>query len=336
MEERIAAYLAHRMPAAREVQVSRLWRVPGGASRETWSFDVAWQEGHESGGGGFILRRDPDASLLETDREREYRIYRALEGTDVPAPRARWLESDPHWLDRPFFIMERIDGCQTAGDHLAGPAFASLRPKVAARKMEILGTIHRLDWRALGLGVLGVPESVAACAPRELAYWRTVVRAEALEPQPVLEAAMDWLAAHLPAPAPCIALVHGDYRTGNFLYDEVGEIRGILDWEMAHLGDPLEDLAWLCLRSWRFRRAGMIGGLAPREEMFGLYAQASGLKVDERAVRWWEILGNIKLAAIFLTGARSFAEGRTPEIMMALVGRMLPPLEAEILALLGW
>jgi aminoglycoside phosphotransferase (APT) family kinase protein len=334
--QQLAAYLAHRMPAARDLRVEDLRRIPGGASRETWSFDVVWVEDGVERRRGLILRRDPDAGLLETDRAREYDIYRALAGTAIPVPRALWLEVDPTWLGRPFFIMERIDGCFAAPQALMGRAFERLRPAIAARKIAILGEIHRLDWQARGLASLGPPESPADCAPRELAHWRRVVEDEAIEPQPVLTAALAWLAAHPPPPAQRIALVHGDFRTGNFLFDRHGAIRGILDWEMAHLGDPLEDLAWLCLRSWRYRRDEQVGGLLPRDEAYRLYAQASGVRVDEEAVRWWEILGNVKLAAIFLTGARSFVEGRTHAILMAIVGRMLPPLEAELLDLLGW
>lgn len=336
MQKRIAAYLAHRMPAARNVAVAALRRIPGGASRETWSFDATWEEDHEPHTGGFILRRDPDASLLETDRGREYAIYRALEGTPVPAPRALWLEPDPSWLDRPFFVMERVDGCWTAPQLLVSPAFDRVRPAIAERKMAILGEIHALDWRAKGLAELGVTESAAACAPRELAHWRSVVAREAIEPQPVLEVAMDWLGAHPPPPAQRIVLVHGDYRTGNFLFDRRGGIRGVLDWEMAHLGDPLEDVAWLCMKSWRFRKDDLVGGLLPRAEAYARYEAATGVHVDAAAVHWWEVLANVKLAAIFLTGARSFVEGRTTEIMMAVVGRMLPPLETELLDLLGW
>ena len=334
MEDRIAAYLAHRMPEARNVSVSGLHRIPGGASRETWSFYAAWEENGEACEGGLILRRDPEASLLETDREREFRIYRALRRTSVPVPQALWSEADPAWLDRPFFIMERIDGCWTSPQVLTDPRMERIRPEVAARKMAILGEIHSVDWRYLGLDFLGVPRSEAECAPRELAHWRGVVRQEALEPQPVLELALSWLADHLPPPAQRIVLVHGDYRTGNFLFDRRGAIRGVLDWEMAHLGDPLEDLAWLCQWSWRFRHNDLVGGLLPRAEAYAHFEEASGVRVDETAVHWWEVLANVKLAAIYLTGARSFVEGRTSEILMAIVGRMLPPLEAELLSLL--
>jgi aminoglycoside phosphotransferase (APT) family kinase protein len=335
MEERIAAYIAHRMPAAGDVRVAALRRIPGGASRETWSFDATWQEGDSARTAGFILRRDPDASLLETDREREYQIYRALEGTGVPAPTARWLEPDPSWLDRPFFIMDRIDHCFTAPQALMDERMSHVLEPVARQKMAILARIHQLDPAALNLDVLGVPPAPDECAPRELAHWRNILAREAMEPQPVLELAAAWLAAHPPAPARRISLVHGDYRTGNFLFDRRGEIRGILDWEMAHLGDPVEDLGWLCGRTWRYRRDERVGGLLDRARAFRLYEEAGGVTVDPEAVRWWEILGNLKFAVICLTGARSFREGRTTEIMMAVVARMVPPLEVELLDLIA-
>lgn len=333
---RVAAYLRHRMPAAQDLTVSRLHRLPGGASRETWSFDAAWQENGVARSAGFILRRDPDASLLETERRREFLVYRALAGTDIPVPRALWLEEDPAWLDRPFFVMERIDGCWAAPQVLLDPRMERIQAPVAEQAITILARIHQVDWQARGLAPLGVPDSPATCATRELAHWRRVIEQEALEPQPVLEAALDWLAEHPPPPAQRIVLVHGDFRTGNFLFDRHGVIHAVLDWEMAHLGDPLEDLAWMCQKSWEFRREGRVGGLLHRDEVYARYQAAACVRVDPTALHWWEVLANVKLAAIYLTGARSFVEGRTGEVLMAIVGRMVPPLEAELLRLLGW
>lgn len=334
MEERIAAYLQHRAPEQGTPRVEALRRIPGGASRETWSVDVVWDSDGSEHRRGYIIRRDPDASLLETDRGREYAIYRALAGSDIPAPRALWLEEDPAWLDRPFFVMERIDNCFSAPQALVDPRMARIQPRVAEQKMAILARIHRLDWQERGLAELGVPVSPSGCAPRELAHWQHVLKQEAVEPQPVLQAAITWLRAHLPPAAHHIALVHGDYRTGNFLFDRRGEVRGILDWEMAHLGDPLEDLAWLSLRVWRYARDERIGGLLDRDEAYRMYEAAGGVAVNRTAVHWWEILGNVKMAVICLTGGRSFVEGRTREIMMALVARMTPRLDMEILDLL--
>ncbi len=309
-------------------------RIAGGASRETWSFDAAWHDGAEERSAGYILRRDPDAGLLESDRGIEYAVYRALDGSPVPAPRALWLELDSVWLDRPFFVMERIDHCFAAPAALMSPAMHKLHPELARQKVEILAAIHWLDWRSLPLEALGDPPLPEDCAGRELAKWRTVVQQQAIEPQPVLELALTWLGAHLPPPPERVTLVHGDYRTGNFLFDRRGVIRGILDWEMAHLGDPVEDLAWASIRQWQFARDGKAGGLLPREELIHRYETVSGIHVDPTAFFWWELLGNVKMAAIDLTGARSFVEGRTREVLMAVVGRMLPALEVEVIRLM--
>lgn len=334
LERALTAYLGHKLPDADGIEVSGATKIVGGASRETWSFDADWREGGESRRQGFILRRDPDASLLESTGDREYAVYQALAGSDVPVPRAFWVEPDPAWLERPFCLMERIDGAFAQPQVLMSDAFAVARPELARQKLTILAAIHRLDWRARGLEPFGVPEP-GACAGGELQAWRAVIEREALEPQPVLLAAIGWLGAHLPPSPRRIVLVHGDYRTGNLLCDRQ-RIRAVLDWEMAHLGDPMEDLGWLCLRSWRFQHNELVGGLLEREEAFRIYEAAGGDPVDREAVFWWEVFANVKLAAIFLTGGRSFVERRTNNLMMALVAHMIPPLEQELARLLGW
>jgi len=320
------------MPDAREIEVSQLWRIPGGASRETWSCDATWREGKARQGRGLIIRRDPEASLLETERYVEFRVYQAVQGSGIPVPEVFWLEDDPRWLERPFFVMARLPG-EASPQVLVPAAFNGHAEAIAAHKIEILARIHGLDWAALGLDFLGVPSSAAACAEREIARWEAIMRAQQLEPQPVLELALAWLRSHRPV-AQRVTLVHADYRTGNFLVDG-GRISGVLDWEMVHLGDPLEDVAWVCLRSWRWAGDARVGGLLPRAEFYRRYEEASGLTVDPEAVRFWEVLGNLKLAVIFLTGARSFCEGRSKDALLALTAYFNPDIELEILRLIA-
>jgi len=335
MEDRIAAFLKSRL-AAGEVSVSNVYRIPGGASRETWAFDAQWREDGKEIRQGFILRRDPDASVLETDRDLEFRVMDAVQAHGIPVPRMFWLEQDTSWLDRPFFVMERVDGCETSPSKvLMDPRFYVVRDRIGERFVDILAAIHRLEWRALGLDFLGPPANEDSCGMMEIEKWEAIVDREALEPQPVLRAACRWLRRRLPPPAQRIVLVHADYRTGNFLCDPQGQIVGVLDWEMAHLGDPMEDIAWACLRPWRWMGDEQVGGLLRREEFYEKYSAASGLRVDEEAVRFWEVLGNVKLAAIFLTGGRSFCEGRTRAPMMALLGRNVGRLELEVMDLMG-
>jgi aminoglycoside phosphotransferase (APT) family kinase protein len=336
LAEQIARYLSHRLPRAREVQVSGLRRIPGGASRETWAFDASWEEDGCRLHRGFVIRRDPPASLLVTDRDVEFQVMAAVGRAGVPVPRVLWLETDGQYLERPFFVMERIDGCETAPHALlADPQYAGARPRLAERFVQVLASLHALDWGSLGLGeALGPPPAPSECARREIEKWEQVLERDALGPQPVLRAALRWLRRHLPPPAQRIVLVHGDYRVGNFLYDPQGEVRGVLDWEMAHLGDPLEDLAWACLRPWRWAGDERVGGLLERERFFRLYEELTGLQVEPEAVRFWEVLGNVKLATIFITGARALAEGKSREPILALTARGNPRLELEIMALM--
>ena len=336
LEERIADFLRSRLPAAESLTVSAVHRIPGGASRETWSFDASWRENGTETARGFILRRDPDASLLETDRDLEYRVMQAAYDAGVPVPGMHWLEEDPAWLDRPFFVMQRIDGCETSPTKvLMDPRLFPHREKTSRQFIEILARIHEIDWREGGLAFLGVPADASACGLMEIEKWEAIVDREALEPQPVLRAAFRWLRRHQPRPAQRLVLVHADYRTGNFLCDDEGNIRGILDWEMAHLGDPIEDLGFCAIRPWRWTGNEAVGGLMDRANFIRWYEEASGLSVDEESLRFWEVLGNVKLAAIFLTGARSFCEGRTRSPMMAFLGRNVSRLELEIMDLMG-
>jgi aminoglycoside phosphotransferase (APT) family kinase protein len=335
LEQRISDYLSQKLGVP-DVAVSDVRRIPGGASRETWSFDARWRDDGRDVERGFILRRDPDASVLVTERDIEFRVMEAVARHDVPVPVMHWLETDGGALDRPFFVMERIDGCETSPTKvLMDPRFFASRDRIAREFVEILGRIHAVDWQATGLEFLDSPASEKDCGLTEIEKWEAIVDRDTLEPQPVLRAAFRWMRRHLPAPAQRIVLIHADYRTGNFLCAPEGEIKGILDWEMTHLGDPMEDVGWACMRPWRWLGDEKIGGLADRGDFYRLYEEAAGFKIDEEAVRFWEVLGNVKLAAIFITGARSFSDGRTRSPMMAFLGRNVGRLELEVMDLMG-
>ena len=336
LEPRIATYLATRLPAQGDVAVSGLYRIPGGQSRETWSFDATWRESGGEVSRGFILRRDPDASLLESDRDLEFRVMEAVRDHGVPVPQMYWLEQDASHLDRPFALMERLDGCDASPQKvLMDPAYFPARNRISDEFIRILAVIHAIDIADLALPVLGQPPGLSACGPQEVEKWARIVEQESLEPQPVLRAAFAWLRKHPPKPAQRIVLVHADYRTGNFLARPDGEIVGILDWEMTHIGDPLEDIGWACIRPWRWMGTEHIGGLMDRADFYKKYEALSGFHIDEDSVRFWEILGNAKLAAIFLTGGRSYCDGRTHSAMMAFLGRNVRRLELEIMDLMS-
>jgi aminoglycoside phosphotransferase (APT) family kinase protein len=319
---RLETYVASRLPDGTGVTVSNLDRIFGGGSRETYRFAVSYREGGRDVSRRLILRRDPPASLIETERRVEFAAYRAFYGTRVPVPEPLWLEEDPRHLDHPFFIMEEITGCEASPMRLMCPPWDAHLVEIGRQKWTILGEIAKADPQALGL--VGIMEAVApdAAWERELAHWVKDLDHDEIEPQPITRAAIRWLRRNPPPPAQRISVVHADYRTGNFLVDEAGTIRGILDWELAHLGDPLEDLAWGINRVWCWNRDDRAGGLLPKEDAIRLWEASSGLRADRDALRWWELFSCVKGQAIWLSAAREYHDGTNRDPILALAAWM--------------
>lgn len=311
---RVAAYVAARLPQAADVAVHDLERIPGGASRETYRFRATWTESGAARERRMILRRDPPASLIDTERRIEFAAYRAFHGSAVPVPQMLWLEEDPRHLDHPFFIAEEVAGFQASPQVLFSGAYDAALPRLAERKWTILGEIARAD--AGGLSEVMAAPAAEDCWRRELAHWETILDRDEAEPMPIVRAAIRWLKASPPPPAQKVGVVHGDYRTGNFLYDAAGEIHAVLDWEMAHLGDPLEDLAWGFNPVWSFGRGDLAGGLCGKAEAVATWERASGLTADPAALHWWTLFNCVKGQAIWVGSARAFIDGGNKEPIM--------------------
>ena len=317
LESRLAAYLAEKLPDASDVRVDGLERIFGGASRETYRFVLRTHRDGEDESRRLILRRDPPGSLIETDRAVEYAAYRAFYGTAVPVPEALWLEEDGKRLEYPFFIMEELAGLQSSAQ-----AAAQHAAKLAPQKWSILGEISKADPAALGLDNVMAAVAAEECWQRELSYWENEIDRHELCPQPIARAAIRWLRRHPPPPAQRVSVVHADYRTGNYLFDEEGTIRGILDWEMAHLGDPLEDLAWGLNPVWQ-SADGRVGAIATREEAISIWEEASGLRADPEALHWWELFSSVKGQAIWVSSAKEFTDGKNQDLILALAGWLM-------------
>ena len=188
---------------------------------------------------------------------------------------------------------------------LNGDQPLAARVALAERFCDVLVSIHQVDWRGLGLDSV-LPDPGAAASLVALDHWEAVLRKHQLEPLPELDLVAGWLRAHAPS-SPGTVLVHGDFKPGNALLrgDDVGVV---LDWETAHLGDPLEDLGWVTnpLR----RREHQIPGAWTAAELLFRYRESTGVVVAEEALQWWRVLANFKLAVIGLTGVAAFVDGR--------------------------
>jgi aminoglycoside phosphotransferase (APT) family kinase protein len=315
LEPRLARYIESRLPGASDVAVTALERISGGASRETYRFRLSYREAGQTHERRLILRRDPPASLINTERRVEFEAYRAFADSAVPVPRMLWLEEADEALDHPFFIAEELAGYQASPQMLFAGDYDAVLPKVAERKWTILGAIAAADPVALGLTSVMPAPTLDTAWLRELDHWEAIFDTDEAEPQPIARAAIRWLRANPPPPAQKLSVVHGDYRTGNFLYDAAGEIHGVLDWEMAHLGDPLEDLAWGFNPIWQFGR-GLAGGLLPQEAAVAIWERASGLTAHPAALHWWTLFNCVKGQGIWVGSARAFIDGGNREPIM--------------------
>ena len=154
-----------------------------------------------------------------------------------------------------------------------------------------------------------------------------------VEEHPVFDLAFRWLAGNVPESG-VARLVHGDFRVGNVMVDQRG-LAAVLDWELAHIGDPMEDLGWLCGRSWRYGRDELTcGGVGRREDLVRAYEAASGQSIDPNALRFWEVFGNLRWGVFTLVQVRPFLDGQSPSIELATIGRRAAETEWELLNLI--
>jgi aminoglycoside phosphotransferase (APT) family kinase protein len=312
----------------REVVIERLRRVPGGASRETWSFDLRCDGGPPR---ALVLRRDPGRTSVGSDRALEFRVLQAAHASGVPVPAVLWLGDDPAILDGRFFVMERIEGETLARRLLREPSYAEARRVLAGQLGATLARIHAVPIDDPRLAALPGAHDTGHAAFLELARYEEIYRRLAPEPHPVIEYGFRWLARRVPASGRRV-LVHGDYRIGNVMFGPEG-LRAVLDWEQAHVGDPMEDLGWMCVRAWRFGSPLPVGGIGERDEFFRAYERAGGDAVDPEVVRFWEALGDLKWAVICIAQAKTYLDGGVKSLELASIGRRTAEAEHDLLEL---
>jgi len=331
LQARLEAFLAEKTQS--EVRVTAARQLTGGASRDTWAVDV------EVGGPPaallrLVLRRDMGGTISDEalSREQEFRVLQAAQAAGVQVPAPRWLCSDPAVLGVPFLLMDRLEGESVGRRVVREPALAEARRVLPRQMAEQLARIHAIDPVAGNLDFLPRPEpglSPARTAVERMAQhlWRLG------EPHPVLELAIRWLDRHAPD-CPQSVLVHGDFRVGNLMVGPQGLV-GVFDWEFAHVGDPAEDLAWPCVRSWRFGQDRLrLGGIAEPEAFLEVYERLSGRTVSRWSLRYWEVLGNLRWAVGCIAQAQRHLSGQTTSLELASLGRRTAEMELELLDLL--
>lgn len=311
LEQRLAAYLAHRQPQAADIRVDDLARIHGGSSQETFRFRARWREGGADHARHLILRRAPEKGLVNADADVEFKVYSALGPTGVPVPAAHYMELDPAWLDRSFFIMDLVPG-EPGHFFGGGDPYGGASGAVGRNFWHHMGTLAAQDHRALGLTFLRNGNATGGYWQAELAHWEAKLDEGEAAVEPAVRGAIRWLRRNPPPEAMKPAIVHGDYRNGNFLFLPDGTISAVLDWEMVHIGDPLEDIAWALDPMWTFER------YFPLEEGLAVWEAASGMTIDRAALDWWRLFVAVKACGIWTTAEASFQDGINKEMIIAL------------------
>jgi aminoglycoside phosphotransferase (APT) family kinase protein len=298
----------------------RLTRIPGGASRETWLAD--------DGSARWVVRRDPKGSVSLVPMEGEFALLSAAEEADVPVPHPLACESQDGRFGSPGMLLSFVKGTSVAPRVLRKPEYEGARSKLTSQLGQALARIHSIEPAALE-GIL--PAAQADPALAQIEEWERQLD-EIGEPLPAVELGLRWLRAQAPDPAEP-RLVHGDYRLGNFIVDEQG-LAAVIDWELAHLGDPAEDIGWLCIRSWRFGNDDRpIAGVGELDDFLAAYESAGGAPVDRERIRYWEAFGNVKWAVICARQAHDHLSGVRRSHELASLGRRICEPEWDLLEL---
>lgn len=323
LERQLRSLAPSLMPGGCDIR--GLQRLSGGASQEMWAFEVCG----DAGVAALIMRRAPSGRLDSSESHAGYaaeaRLNILAARAGVPVPEVCLLLEPGHGLGAGF-IMRRVAGEALGRKIVSDARFAQARTRLAYQCGAAMAAIHRIPLAEL-------PPLRHAPAQDELAYYLNRHRRHG-QRRPVFELAFRWLAMNMPEPSTASSLVHGDFRNGNLLVDESG-LSAVLDWELAHLGDPMEDLGWICVNSWRFGCIDKpVGGFGEREELFAGYEDAGGV-VDRERVRFWEVLGTLKWGVMCEGMADTYLTGAERNVEKLIIGRRASETEIDLLRLLA-
>jgi aminoglycoside phosphotransferase (APT) family kinase protein len=312
--KRLADWLSSKVPDAKDITVTDV-QVPGagGLSNETVLFTATWREGGIEQTRGMVARVQPDGPGVFPDYDlcKEASVIKALaENTPVPVPDVYFFEDDPAVFGSPFLVMERIDGRIPADDppFTAAGWVLDLTPEQRRpmwhNSIDVLAQIHGVDWRALGLDFLDTPDNHSGL-DAGLAQWRkTFEWAAEGEPNPTIEAALNWLEKHRPAGDGPKVLNWGDARVGNIIFSDDLAAAGVLDWEMVVLASREQDLGWwLFLMRHHTEGVGLPlpDGIPDRDETVDYYEQITGHRVQN--LDYYEVLAGTRLAILMVRAA---------------------------------
>jgi aminoglycoside phosphotransferase (APT) family kinase protein len=328
VQQRLAAFLQSAADAE-AVDITHLERMSGGAVQENWALDADVTGGPHAGSREWVLRTDARASVAESSkRSQEFAILRVAHAAGLRAPQPLWSCEDRDVTGREFFVMQRLPGVASGHRVTRDPAIVPDGARLAGELAENLARLHALTPAHPGLGFL--PTMLARDC---IAHYRRFLDGMN-DSFPVLEWGLRWCEINA-ATHEETTFIHRDYRTGNYLVHN-GRLAGVLDWEFAAFGNPLEDVGWIFAKCWRFAGKNRpAGGIAETADFIEPYERACGRRVTPQALVYWQVMAHLRWAVIALQQARRHLSGDEPSLELALTGHIVAELESEIVNLTG-
>lgn len=321
--DRLAHFIA-MSAGARKVEIVDMAMLSGGAIQENVGLAVTIEGGVMTGTADLVLRTSPRHTVADSlTRGQEFAVLRQAFKAGVTVPEPLWWCADPTVIGQDFYIMRRVAG--TAAGHVL--VRGASRSALARRLGAELACLHRVVPPVADLEFLEYPAPSPAL--HAIAAYRGYLD-RLPDPYPALEYGLRALELRAP-PQDILVLCHRDFRTGNYMV-EGDRVTGVLDWEFAGWGDPMEDIGWFCARCWRFGRLDReAGGIADRKSFYEGYEEESGRSVDPDRVAYWEAMAYARWALIALLQGQRHLSGAEPSLTLALTGRKVPEMEFDLL-----
>lgn len=326
--EALTGYLSEKM--GQEVRIVDAKPLAGGASRDTWHITVQGDTDTQQ----FVIRRDLPTQMYDDalTRPQEFALMAAAYEHGVKVAKVRYLCTDHTVLGSDFFVMDYVAGISIGPKVVHAPELAHARERLTEQLARQLMLIHSLEYDRPALDFLKKPSPALSPARATVQEMITVLDTLGIA-NPTWEWVLQWAEHHAPTDH-ATTFVHGDFRIGNLLVDAAG-LAAVIDWEFAHIGDPDEELGYVCMRDWRFGKGkNHFAGIGAREPFLTAYENYSGRTVNRQSVDWWEIMGNIRWGIICMAQANRHLSGEEPSVELASLGRRSAEMQLETLRLI--
>jgi aminoglycoside phosphotransferase (APT) family kinase protein len=301
---------------ARDLEILEIRKNIGGMSADIFFVNLLYKNDLGEIRDEIVIRREPEGGIQENyDYAKEYKVLDALWKSGVPVPQVLWYEGDKSLFVRPFYAMKKVDGdIQKLDPRGAMECVFDCEERVSIGEdfVKILADLHNINWQTAGLEFMNdIPEGKNHIQ-YEIEMCESAIERSGYRNHPMRSLIFNMMKANMPTPGP-LSVVHGDYRTGNFVTNR-GRIKAVLDWELCHLGDPHEDLAYVLSPVWRSAGDGLVNHLMTEEEFIQKYEELSGRKVDRYKLLYFGILNGIRSLEMMTSCAKAFASSGKPDM----------------------